>query len=276
MASDTETIWLGAAFLAIALVYASVGQAGASGYIVGCADRHLSLPEGWTAVLAERVSVRCSGLPLLASGRSDPASRRTFLSRRRNCAGAPRTSDGAICNTQKQGIHSRTNRPAFPCRTGHRRRYRLHLRNNRDWGRRVPCACDPCDELGNGTPDSSDHSGFQFHELGSCLWAPMPTGINCRQRCSGGSPLSPREGRWAPLSEADTFPTAAARHPCPATVWIRPQAPLAGHDRLRSEAGTMPIARPEAEKSKYGRHSRCRCCQPAHREWRRRSLPTQN
>lgn len=36
-ALDTEAIWLGAAFLAIALIYAAVGQAGASGYIAAMA-----------------------------------------------------------------------------------------------------------------------------------------------------------------------------------------------------------------------------------------------
>jgi hypothetical protein len=30
---DTQTIWLALAFLVVALVYAAVGQAGASGYI---------------------------------------------------------------------------------------------------------------------------------------------------------------------------------------------------------------------------------------------------
>jgi len=36
-ALDTEAIWLAAAFLVIALVYAAVGQAGASGYIAAMA-----------------------------------------------------------------------------------------------------------------------------------------------------------------------------------------------------------------------------------------------
>jgi hypothetical protein len=58
---DTEAIWLAAAFLAIALVYAAVGQAGASGYIAAMALFGFAPPIMKTTALALNLLVAAIG-----------------------------------------------------------------------------------------------------------------------------------------------------------------------------------------------------------------------
>jgi uncharacterized membrane protein YfcA len=58
---DTEVVWLGAAFLAIALIYAAVGQAGASGYIAAMALFGFAPPVMKTTALALNLLVAAIG-----------------------------------------------------------------------------------------------------------------------------------------------------------------------------------------------------------------------
>ena len=58
---DTDAIWLAAAFLVIALVYASVGQAGASGYIAAMALFGFAPPVMKTTALALNLLVAAIG-----------------------------------------------------------------------------------------------------------------------------------------------------------------------------------------------------------------------
>ena len=97
----TETMWLAAGFCLIALVYAAVGQAGASGYIAAMSlagfapavmkttalgaeparrrDRQLPVPPGRASVLARGLSLRAARLSLLVPRRRAPAARARLL-----------------------------------------------------------------------------------------------------------------------------------------------------------------------------------------------------
>lgn len=63
---DTEAIWLAAAFLVIALVYAAVGQAGASGYLAVMALAGFAPPAMKTTALALNLLVAATGTLLFA------------------------------------------------------------------------------------------------------------------------------------------------------------------------------------------------------------------
>ena len=208
---ETETFILTIAFAIIAMVYAAVGQAGASGYIA-------SMGLAGFSPLAKRVAVRGAGLSLLVAGGRGAIACWPLLPDRRRGADPVGHPDGPH-RLALWGRAGRERQSPATCRSvadGGGDRFRVRHHRNR-W-RRFPRAGHPCHALGHRTADRGYDGGLQPDELGGCVvgracrLAAYPGRIS-RPRCRFGCWRWAQAAFWARLWAVDTCPTACCG-PC--------------------------------------------------------------